>query len=192
MVTNPKLRSTLARHCTSHNQFVHNQKRKLLPSRILSVINFHCMKSVQTRSFFWSVFSCIQSEQLRPLCYYCLCYFNTYYLHLFCDYYNTIININIVIITSHQYCLYLYYFTRKHISTDKLVKMAQFVLKNNFFEFNNVFQQISGTAIGAKFPQPCTCIFMDQIETNCLKTQSHQSVLWFRYIDSIFFYFDTW
>ena len=132
MVTNPKLRSTLARHCTSHNQFVHNQKGKLLPSRILSVINFHCMKSVQTRSFFWSVFSCIQSEQLRPLCYYCLCYFNTYYLHLFCDYYNTIININIVIITSHQYCLYLYYFTRKHISTGKLVKMAQFVLTNNF------------------------------------------------------------
>ena len=39
----------------------------------------------------------------------------------------------------------------KQISTDKLVKMAQFVLKNNFYEFNNdVFQQISVTAIGTE------------------------------------------
>ena len=37
----------------------------------------------------------------------------------------------------------------KQISTDKLLKMAQFVLKTNFFEFNNdVFQQITGTALG--------------------------------------------
>ena len=52
----------------------------------------------------------------------------------------------------------------KEISTDKLVKMAQFVLKNNFSEFSNVFQQISGTAIGTKFAPPYTNIFMDQIE----------------------------
>ena len=40
----------------------------------------------------------------------------------------------------------------KEISTDKLLKMVQFVLKNNFFEFNNdVFQQLSGTAIRTKF-----------------------------------------
>ena len=39
----------------------------------------------------------------------------------------------------------------KQISTDKLVKMAQFVLKNNFYEFNNdAFQQISVTAIGTE------------------------------------------
>ena len=80
--------------------------------------------------------------------------------------------------------------TRNHkqISTDRLVKMAQFVLKNNFFEFNNdVFQQISGTAIGTKFAPPYACIFMDQIETNFLRTQSHQPMVWFRYIDDIFF-----
>ena len=66
--------------------------------------------------------------------------------------------------------------------------MAQFVLKNNFFEFNNdVFQQISGTAIGTKFAPPYACIFMDQIETNFLRTQSHQPMVWFRYIDDIFF-----
>ena len=76
----------------------------------------------------------------------------------------------------------------KQISTDKLVKIAQFVLKNNFFEFNNdVFQKISGTAIGTKFSPPYACIFMDQIETKFLRTQSYQAMIWFRYIDDIFF-----
>ena len=76
----------------------------------------------------------------------------------------------------------------KQISTDKLVKMAQFVLKNNFYEFNNdVFQQISVTAIGTEFAQPYACIFTDQTETKFLRAQSYQSVVWFRYIDDIFF-----
>ena len=67
--------------------------------------------------------------------------------------------------------------------------MAQFVLKNNFFEFNNdVFQQISGTAIGTKFAPPYACIFMDQIEITFLRTQSHQPMVWFRYIDDIFLF----
>ena len=51
--------------------------------------------------------------------------------------------------------------------------MAQFVLKKNFFEFNSdAFQQIPGTAVGAKFAPPCACIFMDQFEPNFLRTQS--------------------
>ena len=38
------------------------------------------------------------------------------------------------------------------ISTYNIVKMAKFVLKNNYFQFNSkVKQQISGTAIGIKF-----------------------------------------
>ena len=66
--------------------------------------------------------------------------------------------------------------------------MAQFVLKNNFFEFNNdVFQPISGTAIGTKFAPSYTCISMDQIETKILRTQSHQPMTWFRYINDICF-----
>ena len=43
----------------------------------------------------------------------------------------------------------------KKIPTENLIKMAEFVLKNNLFEFNDkVFQQISGTAIGTKSPPP--------------------------------------
>ena len=40
-------------------------------------------------------------------------------------------------------------FYEKSIPTEDLVKMAEFVLKNNYFDFNsNVTYQISGTAIG--------------------------------------------
>ena len=45
----------------------------------------------------------------------------------------------------------------KKIPTDDLIMMAEFVLSNNFFEFNSdTFQQISGTAIGTKFAPPYT------------------------------------
>ena len=70
--------------------------------------------------------------------------------------------------------------------------MADFVLKNNYFEFNGqINQQISGTAIGTKFGPPYAYLFMDKIETAFLETQELQP-LWFRYTDDIFFYLDTW
>ena len=76
----------------------------------------------------------------------------------------------------------------KKISTEDLVKMAEFVLKNNYFEFNGqVKHQISGTAIGTKFPPTYACIFRDEIETKFLQTQEFQPLAWFSYIDDIFF-----
>ena len=72
--------------------------------------------------------------------------------------------------------------------TSKLIKMAEFVLKNNYFQFSDkVYQQISGTAIGTKFAPPYACIFMDQVESKFLQTQKFQPLVWFRYIDDIFF-----
>ena len=66
--------------------------------------------------------------------------------------------------------------------------MAEFVLKNNYFQFSDkVYQQISGTAIGTKFAPPYACIFMDQVESKFLQTQKFQPLVWFRYIDDIFF-----
>ena len=53
--------------------------------------------------------------------------------------------------------------------------MAEFVLKNNYFEFNGkVKDPILGTAIGTKFASPYASIFMDQVETEFLKTQKHK------------------
>ena len=75
----------------------------------------------------------------------------------------------------------------KKIPTEDLVKMAKFVLKNNYFEFNgSIKQQLSGTAIGTKFAPPYACIFMDKLETNFVKTQTLQLLVWFRYIDDVF------
>ena len=66
--------------------------------------------------------------------------------------------------------------------------MAEIVLKNNWFEFDSsVFQQISVTAVGTKFVQPYACIFMDQHKTKFLETQILKPLVWFRYIDDIFF-----
>ena len=66
--------------------------------------------------------------------------------------------------------------------------MTEFVLKNNYFKFNGqVKQQISGTAIGIKFAPTYVCIFMDDVESKFLKTQSLQPLIWFRYIDDVFF-----
>ena len=50
------------------------------------------------------------------------------------------------------------------IPTNDLVKLAEFVLKNNLFEFNDkVKQQISGTVIGTKFaPPPPVSIWIKQ------------------------------
>ena len=74
------------------------------------------------------------------------------------------------------------------VPTSKLTKMTDFVLKNNYFEFNKqIKQKISGTAIGTKFAPPYACLFMDTIETTFLQTQELQPLVWFRYIDDIFF-----
>ena len=76
----------------------------------------------------------------------------------------------------------------KEISTDDLTKISEFVLKNNYFEFNGkVKKQISGTAIGSKFALLYTYIFMDQVETKFLKTQMQKPLVWFSYIDDVFF-----
>ena len=61
---------------------------------------------------------------------------------------------------------------KKKFSIEDLVKMAEFVLKNNYFEFNGqVKHQILGTVIGTKFLPTYVCIFMDYIETKFLQTR---------------------
>ena len=74
----------------------------------------------------------------------------------------------------------------KTIPTENLIKMAEFVLNNNLFEFNSkLFQHISGTAVGTKCAPPYPCIYMDRVEQDFLKTQELQPLLWLRYIDDI-------
>ena len=76
----------------------------------------------------------------------------------------------------------------KIIPTENPIKMAEFVLRNNFCEFNNqVFRQISGTAIGTKFAPPYACIYIERVGQDFLETQELPPLLWLRFIDDIFF-----
>ena len=68
------------------------------------------------------------------------------------------------------------------------MQMTDFVLKYNFFELNGeVKRQKSETAIGTKFAPPYAFIFMDEIETEFLKSQQFQPFLWLRFIHDTFF-----
>ena len=61
----------------------------------------------------------------------------------------------------------------KSIARKDLLQMGKSVLKNNFFQFDSkIKQQISGTAIGARFAPPYAYIFMDKFETDFLTTQN--------------------
>ena len=67
--------------------------------------------------------------------------------------------------------------------------MAELVLKNNYFEFNEkVCKQILGTAIGTKFAPPYACIFMDEMKTSFLKTQQLQPFIWLKIYLTYFLY----
>ena len=60
---------------------------------------------------------------------------------------------------------------QKDITTEKLMNMAEFVLKNNLSEFNaSLKQQVSGTAIGTKCAPTYASIYMDEVKTEFLKT----------------------
>ena len=57
------------------------------------------------------------------------------------------------------------------VPTEDIIRLVDFVLKNNLFEYDcKFYQQISGTAFGTKFGPPYTCIYMNYIETEFLKT----------------------
>ena len=76
----------------------------------------------------------------------------------------------------------------KYIPTDNLLKMAEFILKNGYFEFNGkVKKELLGTAIGTKFAPTYAGIFMDKLESDFLKSQELTPLLWYRYIDDTFF-----
>ena len=56
-------------------------------------------------------------------------------------------------------------------SPKDIVRMTEFVLKNNLFEFNGeVKREKSGTAIGTKFAPPNACIVMDEVQIKFLNS----------------------
>ena len=76
----------------------------------------------------------------------------------------------------------------KQISRDTLTELAEVVLKNNIFEFDEkTFKQKRGTAIGTKFAPPYAILFMTDFEQKMLEKFEKKTMISWRYIDDIFF-----
>ena len=73
------------------------------------------------------------------------------------------------------------------VTSENLYKLAEIVLKHNYFEFGqDVYQQILGTAIGTKFAPPYANIFMAGLEEEIFKNPKFKPFLWLRYLGDIF------
>ena len=78
--------------------------------------------------------------------------------------------------------------TEKKVTTETLVELAEIVLKNSIFQFNEkTLKQLRGKAIGTKFTPPFAIIFTADLEERILEDIELQPRVWWRYIDDIFF-----
>ena len=83
--------------------------------------------------------------------------------------------------------------TEKKKTIKTLIELAEIVLKNNIFQFNEkTLKQLRGTVISTKFVPPYAIIFMADLEERILEDIELQPRIWWRYIDDIFFYLGTW
>ena len=90
-----------------------------------------------------------------------------------------------------QYCLDAmtqHYGQNLPLSVNKLRQMFEFVLRGNYFEFNDqLFLQIHGTSMGTPMAPIFANIFMSRIETIIIThaPSTLQPLLWKRFIDDI-------
>ena len=61
------------------------------------------------------------------------------------------------------------------------------LVRHEYINIYEVKHQISGAAVGTRFVPTYASTFMDKIETNFLDTQEFKLLVWFRYIDDVFF-----
>ena len=59
---------------------------------------------------------------------------------------------------------------KKDVTTDTLLELAELVLRNNIFNFNErTLKQKRGTTIGTKFAPPYSILFMAELEEKILE-----------------------
>ena len=74
------------------------------------------------------------------------------------------------------------------IPTEFITRLMDFILKCNCFEFNNRhYRQVQGTAMGTCMAPSYANLFMAHLEQNFLNTQEIKPLIWWRFIDDIFF-----
>ena len=72
------------------------------------------------------------------------------------------------------------------------MELAEVVLKSKIFEFDEkTFTENHGTAIEMKFALPYAILFMEDFEGKLLERFEKKPMIWWRYIDVIFFYLGT-
>jgi hypothetical protein len=72
-------------------------------------------------------------------------------------------------------------------STDNIVKLLEYVLTKNNFDFNaKHYLQVGGTAMGTKLAPSYANIFMSSFEEKFVYTYEPKPSIWLRYIDDIF------
>ena len=68
-----------------------------------------------------------------------------------------------------------------------ITRLADLVLKNNMFQFNNRFYlQNQGTAMGTKMAPSYAILYMAKFEKEAISTYRLKPKLWLRYIDDVF------
>ena len=76
----------------------------------------------------------------------------------------------------------------KQISSDTLTELAEVVLRNNIFEFDEKnFKQKRGATVGTKFAPPYAIPFMADFVEKMLESFEKKSMIRWRYIDDIVF-----
>ena len=85
--------------------------------------------------------------------------------------------------------VYTVYMWRPISIIRNLYKIADIVLKCNYFEFRkDVYHQILGTAVAMKCVLHYTNIFMASLEEAIFEKFHFQTYVWLRYLDDIFVY----
>ena len=76
-------------------------------------------------------------------------------------------------------------------SNNSLIELLEMVLTKNNFQFNgDQFLQIGGTAMGTRVAPTYANLFMRKLETEILNKSELKPMVWYRYIDDIFFIWD--
>ena len=67
------------------------------------------------------------------------------------------------------------------------------MLNNNIFEFDEkTLKQVGGIEIRTNFAPPYAILFMVELEEKILSSFEEKPIIWWRYIDGVFFYLGTW
>ncbi|XP_072166479.1 uncharacterized protein [Diadema setosum] len=77
------------------------------------------------------------------------------------------------------------------VDADALAQMTEFILKHNFFQFDDKYYlQKKGTAMGTKMAPAYANIFMATLEEEFLSSYPQKPTVYVRYIDDIFIIWD--